>query len=148
MKKKFILIIIVIGAVFIALIYGGFGNANAKLVENKTVTKQEGDFILHISIENADAGVKVYSSIQYVGDNPVIIEHRAPLVSISLDQQQHKYTGSPVSKELNKGNIYHPPYSNEFDIQNRPCASLYLEARFKVDDEEIRIQHVEELEFK
>lgn len=146
--KKIIVILLMIGIFLLLLIYSDFRNANAKLVEDITVSKEMDDFILHIRIENTQEGIEVFRSLQYVGNEEVVVHHQSPLISVSIDHKNHDFTGSPVNRTLKSGNVYIPQDPDIFPIpRSEKMTNIYFEARFKVNGEWIVIDHVEELHF-
>lgn len=148
MKRKITLLFVIIGLCSILIMVGGVGHRNITIKET-TKSKEVGDFILHMYIENADEGVKVYSSLQYIGEGTIKLKHQEPLISVVSGNQRHFFTGETKTKQLNHGNIYHPfSDGNEFEISKKTANELHFEARFKVDDEEIIIKHSERLQFE
>ncbi len=147
-NKKIFFVFIVAGALFFVILYGGIGHRSVSIKET-TKSKEVGDFILHIHIANSDEdkGIKVFSSLQYIGEESIELEHQTPLVSVVLGDEEHEYTEKKVLKQLNNGNIYHPAESSKvFRITNNSPCELHFKAQFKVNDEEIVIQHTEALQ--
>ncbi|WP_188454580.1 hypothetical protein [Virgibacillus oceani] len=147
-KMKLIPVILILFICLSGIIYWIFQADNATLAVNKTGSKQIDDFILHIKVEKTNNGICVYRSIQYVGDKPIEITHYTPLVSVSLNNKNHDFTGSPVTKKLEKGNSYHPHGSILVKSPGKGTYDLYSRARFSVDGEEIVIDYVENLVFE
>ncbi len=147
MKKKSLLFIVVGGVVFLIIFYLGVGNRGITIKETTTRSKEVGDFILHIHIANVDEGIKVFSSLQYTGEGTVEVEHLNPLVSVVLGDEEHQYENDITIKQLSNGNIYHHPNSNKVFrmVKDSPC-KLYFKAKFKVNNEEITIDHKEILQ--
>ncbi|WP_099157890.1 hypothetical protein [Virgibacillus ndiopensis] len=149
MKKiKLVPAILIFSVCLSGIFYWGFQVENATLAANKTGSKQVDDFILHIRVERIENGIRVYRSIQYVGDESIEITHYTPLVSVSLKNKNHDFTGSPVVKKLEKGNSYHPHGSIVINSPDKGTYKLYCKARFSVDGEEMVIDHVENLIFE
>ncbi|WP_042223965.1 hypothetical protein [Oceanobacillus manasiensis] len=117
------------------------------MVEPKSFSKQNGDFILHISVNQVQEGIEVRQSIQYIGEQSIEIKHQSPLVSVALKDKKHTFTGSMVTKKLSSGNIYYPQDPIVLpNIKNIKNCSLYVKARlFTESMERINIEHVEEL---
>jgi len=149
MKKKsaaiFILLAIII---LIGYTYGGFKKSYATLTENKTISKESDNFILHIQVNDDEEGVEVLHSIQYTGKDKVEIQHQTPLVSVSLDDSKHDFTGSYVIKPMEEGNIYHPQEAEILSVPYLIECELHIKAKFEVDGERKVISHVEELKFE
>ncbi|WP_249869950.1 hypothetical protein [Oceanobacillus saliphilus] len=105
------------------------------------------DFLLHLRVEEANKGIQIQRSLQYIGKEKVLIEHRTPLVSVSYNKSNHDFTGSFISKELNKGDIYDAhdvtlPYPESKDN------NIYIHASFISNGKQINIDHVEQLTFQ
>jgi hypothetical protein len=149
MKRRYIFVGVLFILCLFVFIYQQFVGGHTILAENKSFSKQQGDFILHMSVIQVEEGIEVRQSIQYVGEEPVEIKHQSPLVSVSLKDKKPTFTGSMVTKKLSKGNIYYPQDPVVItEIDNIEGSSLYVNARLFTDTEErITIEHVEELEF-
>ncbi|MFD1039045.1 hypothetical protein ACFQ3N_11690 [Virgibacillus byunsanensis] len=143
--RKLILIVLVSVVCIIGGFYWGSNQANATLTDNITTKKQVDDFTLHIRIEKIDDGFQVFRSIQYTGDESVEIEHQTPLVSVSLKNKNHDFTGSNVTKVLGEGNSYYPQNAKVFTSQEEGEYPIYFHARFTVNGECFEIEHVHEL---
>ncbi|WP_088049976.1 hypothetical protein [Virgibacillus dakarensis] len=125
-----------------------FSRGNAQLVTDKSSSKRAGDFILHVRVERADKGIKVYRSIQYVGKEPIEIQHNTPLIAVSLAYKNHDYTGSPVTKVLKEGGSYHPQDAAIIKQTKKGSYNLYCKAKFTVEGEKVVIDHTEKLIFE
>lgn len=147
MRKWIGMIIGVILIIFVSL-YWLNGQAFTELADNKTMAVQEGDFILHIRAEGVEGGFQVFKAIQYVGDESIEIKHQTPLVSVSVNHPNHDYTGSEITNMLNTGNSYHPQKSKTFKIPEDGTYTLFCEARFAADGEQMTITHQAELIFQ
>ncbi|MFA1818748.1 hypothetical protein ACDX78_00875 [Virgibacillus oceani] len=148
MKKVIGILLLLAIIVSVGYTYGGFTKSYATLSENKTIAKALDDFILHVRVNDNEDGIEVKHSIQYTGKDNVEIKHQTPLISVSLLNDQHDFTGSYVIKSMEGGDIYH---SQEADILSLPYeneSDLYIKARFYVNDEMKSIEHVEELKFE
>ncbi|MEC5425137.1 hypothetical protein QGM71_16750 [Virgibacillus sp. C22-A2] len=146
--KKLLLIFLILFICLSSVLYLKYGSANAKLSENVSSMKQVGDFILHMRVDEKDKGIEVMRSIQYVGEEPVKIVHQSPLVSISIGNNKHDFTGSTVMKVLRKGDIYHPQSTVSFSISEKGECKLYVHARLDVNGERLSIEHEENLLFE
>ncbi|MGY0692173.1 hypothetical protein ACW2QC_05175 [Virgibacillus sp. FSP13] len=147
MRRKALFSLIIV--VFLAGVsYWLFAREHVKLAADKNGSKQVGDFILHIRVERVDDGVQVYRSIQYMGKEPIEMKHNTPLISVSLANKNHDYTGSPVTKELEEGDSYHPQDTIIFKPPSKGKYDLHCQAKFTVNGEEMIIDHTEKLEFK
>ncbi|MFD1849223.1 hypothetical protein [Oceanobacillus bengalensis] len=146
MRKTGILVVILIVSSLI-IGYAVHLSEAGSLITEKAQVKQVGDFILHMKVEKANNGINVFQSLQYVGEEPIEIEHQTPLISVSLGNKNHDFTGSMVSKRLEMGNIYRqekvkllPKVKGESD--------LHMKANFHVEGEKVTIEHVEKLIFE
>ncbi len=128
--------------------YWVFARDHAKLAADKNGSKQAGDFILHIRVERVEDGVQVYRSIQYMGKEPVEVKHNTPLISVSLANKNHDYTGSPVKKVLGEGDSYHPQDTFTFKPPKKGKYNLHCQAKFTANGKDVVIDHTEKLEFK
>lgn len=146
MKKAAVLSLIVI-ICLLGIIYWQFGQVNAKLVESKEIKKQQGNFILHMRVDETDNGIQVLRSLQYVGEDTIEIDHQTPLISVSISNENHDFTGSLVTKTMNSGNIY-PQEKLLFEAPDEGECNLYVQARFNADGKEVLIDHIEKLLFK
>lgn len=124
-----------------------FTGGHGSLTTASSASKQVDDFILHLRVEEVEEGIQVLQSLQYVGEEEIIIEHQTPLVSVSLLHNNHDFIGNSVSKVLNKGNIY-PQQAVIFPSPEKGECNLYVKARFVVEGEPIIIKHVKKLLFK
>ncbi|PAV28801.1 hypothetical protein CIL05_14330 [Virgibacillus profundi] len=145
--KKILLLSFVLLCCFFVMLLWQFIKPEAKLAESKIAEKQVDDFILHMRVNETEKGIQVLQSIQYVGKEIVEIKHQSPLVSVSLLNRNHDYTGSTVSKALKKGDVY-PGEEIIFPSPKKGECNLYLQARFNVNGEEVSIDHVEKLFFE
>ncbi|WP_164217914.1 hypothetical protein [Virgibacillus sp. YIM 98842] len=149
MRKSVALLLFLIIIISLGLTYGQFEKSNANtLTENKMISKESDDFILHVQINDDEKGIEVLYSIQYNGEERVEIQHQSPLVSVSFFDHGHDFTGSYVKKEMEEGNIYHPQKAAVLSSPNKNECNLYIKAKFEVDGEIKIINHVEALEFK
>jgi hypothetical protein len=148
MKKVFGILILLAFIALIVYTYGNFSKSYATLSENKMIAKESDNFILHVQVNDNEEGVEVLHSIQYTGKGQVEIRHQSPLVSVSLLDHNHDFTGSYVMKAMEEGNIYHPQKAAILSVPHKDECNLYIKARFEVDGEMKIINHVEELQFK
>lgn len=145
-RKNLVFLIFII--ILVGFSYWIFARDAAQLVANKNGSKRVDDFILHIDVERMDEGIQVYRSIQYVGKDPVEIQHQTPLIAISFDRKNFDYTGSPVTKVLDEGESYHPQDAMAFKSPEKGTYNVYVEAKFRVNGEKMIINHTVELEFE
>ncbi|SFB35217.1 hypothetical protein SAMN04488072_11823 [Lentibacillus halodurans] len=147
-KRANVMIVAVIAVILVISSYWVYGQSGVELATNTTKEVQEGDFTLHIRVERMDEGVRVFRAIQYTGDESVEIKHQTPLVSVSLKHSNHDYTGSTVSRTLHTADSYHPQDAKTFDVPGEGAYTLFCEANFSVDGEQMTISHQEELIFQ
>lgn len=141
-KLGFIVCLILTAFILFLFILDG----NQKLNEDKVIEKRVNDFILHMKVEGEEDGIKIHQSIQYVGEDTVKIFHQTPLVSVSISNSSHDYTGSLVHKVMQKGSIYHQD-SVQIPVQHKGKDKLFVEAKFHVGEELVKIEHMEPLMF-
>ncbi|RYG73998.1 hypothetical protein EU245_03785 [Lentibacillus lipolyticus] len=148
MKKAMQRFIPICVILFLSL-YLFYGHEDAELVNEKTKEIHKGDFIMHIRVEQADEGFRVFRSVQYTGKEMVKVEHQTPLISVSFKYADHDYTGSTVSKTLRQGSSYHPQDPKMFKAPDEEGKhTLYCETIFTAGGEEITIRHEETLVFE
>lgn len=147
MEKRLLVLGIIIISLF-ALFYVVSKSNSGMLAANKSGMKRSGDFVLHMRVEQMEGGFQVFRSIQYVGVDPVEITHQTPLVSVTLEHDSHDFTGSPVAKQLNPGNSYHPQDPIRFDSPEKGEYKLYAKARFNVNGKRVVLEHAEDLMFE
>lgn len=144
MRKAILLFLILI---IVGIGIGVWLNKTGELATTTSLMQRENDFLLHLRVEEGEKGIKVLHSIQYLGEEDIKMLHKKPLVSISLNNNEHYFTGSTVSKNMKNGAIYHQE-EVVFPLQNKGMRDLYIHAQFMLDGEEVNIQHVEELHFQ
>ncbi|UFU00851.1 hypothetical protein KO561_07940 [Radiobacillus kanasensis] len=143
-KRIIIISIIVVGLI---TFIGISQITNAKLVEPVKVSKQVEDFVLHVRIEQNEKGFQVLRALEYKGEAEVEILHRTPLISISIDRNDHDFTGSPVSRKMDPGDKYarDPKY---FEPLEEGTHTIFIHGQFYVNDELINIEEKREITFK
>lgn len=146
--KRFMYMFIIVTIGILALFYFGNDRASASLFTNKSISKRVDDFILHIYVEDGEEGFQVFRSIEYIGDDPIEINHQTPLISVSFQQKNHDFTGSNVSKTLNHGMSYYPQDELVLAKPKKGKYPIYVCARFNIKGERLIIEHEEMLEFK
>lgn len=138
----------VVFLVIIAGYYFYYTYINAELtVENTTASVHTDEFVMHIRVENDEKGFRVYRSLQYIGEEEVKVVHQTPLISVSFRHKNHDYTGSTVSKGLEKDSNYHPQNPKHFEPPKKGEYTLYCKAIFSVNGKEKKITHQERLSF-
>ena len=106
MKRRALFLIgIALGISLLLLMFAHEGQSGIKY--EKVFSSRQDDFILHIRVEEMNKGIRILRSLQYVGKDTVEIKHQTPLISVSLQNRNHDYTGSTVKKTLKTGNIYY-----------------------------------------
>ncbi len=134
------------GLVLTGFLFISNQDSTPRLDEEKVAEKKVDDFILHMKVERATSGVEVHHSLQYIGEQTIEVQHQTPLVSFSLHEKNHDFTGSLVSKMMRTGNIYYQE-SVTVPISETGESNLYVKARFLANGELVNIEHVEELMF-
>lgn len=118
------------------------------LSEERTYSKQAGDFILHIYTEKTTHGIKVFRALQYIGKEPIQIEHQTPLISLSFGKRKHDFTGGTVDKVLYPGASYFPQEEMTFSAPyTKGEHPLYAEAKYMVNGERMSIKQELNLQF-
>ncbi|MRH41854.1 hypothetical protein GH741_04100 [Aquibacillus halophilus] len=149
MKIKRLTLLIILMLLFISVtIYWFMDTSSAKLVEIVEIQQQKDDFIVHIRVETNDKGFQILRSLEYTGDEPITIDHRTPLISVSIIQKNHDFTGSHVNKVLNPGNIYHPQKPQSYNSLEEGDYNLYMHSQFFIDGEEVNIFAEKEISFQ
>ncbi|GAA5417249.1 hypothetical protein Pryu01_02312 [Paraliobacillus ryukyuensis] len=125
--------------------------ASSELTLSKPVLidQKEDDFILHMRIENSTEGFRILHSLEYTGQEPVTIEHRTPLTFVSFGVDKSTFTGSPVTKALQPGDIYRPNVISEtYNVLKKGVGQVYVHCQFKVGDKLMNITVNKDLNLK
>lgn len=110
---------------------------------------QVDDFILHTRVEQVSDGIKVYSSLQYVGSDAVRVESTIPLIFATLNETENPFIDqSEEDKHFEKGSIYHPEEMVVFSTPEKGIHDLHIQAHFFVEHTEVSIQIEKELRVK
>ncbi|MBM7572192.1 hypothetical protein [Aquibacillus albus] len=136
----FLLLVIGISAMFWMKEY-----SSAQLVGPINVKEEKGDFILHVRVDNMENGVEVLSSLEYSGKDSVTLNHRTPLTAVSFHVERNDFTGSPVSKQMDPGDIYHPQPPVTFTSLGKGTYRLYIHSQFFVKGKPINITTEKEI---
>ncbi|WP_066192744.1 MULTISPECIES: hypothetical protein [Gracilibacillus] len=147
MKKKYMVIIaflvVVTISFFIVREWQG-----ASLTETVKFEEQYQDFVVHIQVEPMSEGFMVLRSIQYLGDEDIVIYHRAPLTQVTIDQDNPVFTGSEVEKQLNSGGQYYPQEPLTFSSLKKGEHAIFIHTQFKLEGEQVNIKSEGELVFE
>jgi flagellar basal body-associated protein FliL len=150
-EKKFmrrllglLLILIIVG---VGTIYFVMGSSKAKLVEPVEIKKVSEDFVIHIRAEKIDQGFQVLRSLEYIGEESIKIMHRTPLISVSVDHDNHRFTGSPVAKTLEQGDVYYPQDPQTFSALEKGDHVLLVHAQFVIEGKEVNIKSEKAIRF-
>lgn len=139
-------ILLVIGA---TTVYWLDNTTTTTLAETVSTDQEEKDFILHMRIENSDDGFRILHSLEYIGEEQVTIQHRTPLISISFNTDTSDFTGSPVSKTLESGDIYRPHQSA---VKQEPLEkgthTVYMTCQFYYNEEYVNIKIEKDIVFQ
>ncbi|WP_186577645.1 hypothetical protein [Aquibacillus kalidii] len=132
------LILIVFG---MATVYFLNETTTAELKDTVKIREEQGDFIVHLRVEKVEnKGYQILRSIEYQGKEPITIEHRTPLIAVSVNRSNAHFTGSPVTKTLNPGDIYHPQEPKNDEPLDRGEHMLYIHTQFVTDGETVDIK--------
>lgn len=114
--------------------------SNATLRDPVKIEENEKNFTLHTRVEQDGKDLRVLRSLEYTGEETVMMEHSTPLISVSLDKNKHSFTGSPVEREMDTGDYYHIP--QPLGLENVPKGThhLYIKAVFLADNKEVKIE--------
>lgn len=124
-------------------------SSTTALAEPVVIHKQEGDFILHMRMENGSEGLRILHSLEYVGQEPVTLKHRTPLTYISFGVNKSNFTGSPISKTIQPGDIYRTtPTRKIFHPLENGSNALYVHTQFYANNEVINIEIEKNIEIK
>ncbi|MFC3039925.1 hypothetical protein ACFOGI_06635 [Virgibacillus xinjiangensis] len=145
--RKWLLIFPGLTLIFIGWLYFPFLEEERDLQEERYIKKESGEFVLHVKIGRKEDKIEVLRSLQYLGKESIEIEHRTPLASVSFGHRNHDFTGSPVHRRLNSGDIYLPKTDAIFSLNEENACKVYIHAEFTADGEEVVIDHAEELPF-
>ncbi|WP_053219854.1 hypothetical protein [Virgibacillus senegalensis] len=148
MGKKILVIcaaLVVFGAV---AVYWFVETSSAKLAEPVQVSKESEDFIMHVQVEKTDEGFQVLRSLEYTGNEPVVLSHRTPLISLHVNHDTKNFTGSPVTKELNPGDVYHPQEAKIYNPLKKGKHTLFMDCEFFIDGERKNIKAEKEMIFR
>lgn len=140
------LILLSLGALTVYLLEQ---TSTTTLAETVSVDKEQDAFILHLRIENNDDGFRILHSLEYVGEEEVSIEHRTPLTYISFNNNRSNFTGSPVSKTLQAGDIYRPEVTSKiYEPLEAGTHTVYIHCQFSKDNQPINIKIEKEIYFQ
>ncbi|MDL4842176.1 hypothetical protein [Aquibacillus rhizosphaerae] len=150
MIKRLLIMVIVVTVLSIVGVYWMKGSTNAELVGTVKVSEQQDNFIVHIRVENSDEGIKIFRSLEYIGQEIVVIDHRTPLTSVNINKQNNDFTGSPVTKTLDPGDIYRPQEAIAIPdgTLDKGKSTMYVHTQFFIDGEAINIKSEKELTFE
>ncbi|WP_226034546.1 hypothetical protein [Aquibacillus saliphilus] len=145
--KKIIILILLIVLTISGTIYWLNETSSAKLIETYKIREQKDDFIVHIRVERNGDGFQILRSLQYIGSETITIDHRTPLTSVSINQENHDFTGSHVTKTLEPNYIYHPQEPESYSPLEKGSYNLYIHSQFFVDGEPFNVYSEQEIVF-
>ncbi|SDL80064.1 hypothetical protein [Sediminibacillus halophilus] len=148
MVKKLLMICTALAVIGGAAAYWFVETSSAKLAEPVQVSEQMEDFIMHVQVEKNEEGFQVLRSLEYIGDEPIVLSHRTPLISLRVNHDTKNFTGSPVTKELNPGDVYHPQEAKVFNPLKKGSHTLYMDCEFYIDGERKNIKAHKEMVFQ
>ena len=140
MGRRLLIMVTILLVVGASTVYVLKETGRAKLLETVKLSKQVDDFILHIRVESTKEGIQVLRSLEYKGKDSVDLLHRTPLISISLGRKHPNFTGSPVNKTLNPGDIYYPQESKDYSTLEAGDYTLFVHCQFVLNNELIEIK--------
>ncbi|GAE91831.1 hypothetical protein JCM21714_790 [Gracilibacillus boraciitolerans JCM 21714] len=118
------------------------------LVEAVKIEKQYGDFTVHVRIEEISEGFQVLRSIEYAGEEDIVIRHRTPLTQITINADNAVFTGSPVIKQMKPGFQYHPEMPLTFSELKKGEHKVYVHTQFFIEDQKFDIKTKSTIVFK
>ncbi|KKE79003.1 hypothetical protein NSA56_17530 [Oceanobacillus caeni] len=145
LKKIGVICFLIFASIF--MLISLYGEEEGVLEKEKVIEKKANDFVIHMKVEREKSGIEVHHSLQYIGEGAVEILHQTPLISVSLLDKNHDFTGSLIQKKLNKGNIYYQESKILSPIDVKGECNLYVRAKFLVNNKLVNIDHVEPLMF-
>ncbi len=132
------LIVVLLGAATVVWLRSSTATT---LAEPVIINQQEGNFILHMRIENNSEGFRVLHSLEYVGEHPITITHRTPLTFLSYGVKKSDFTGSPISKELYPGDIYRTNTTSKvYGSITKGDQKVYIHCQFETENDTINIR--------
>ncbi|MFB1051594.1 hypothetical protein [Paraliobacillus sp. JSM ZJ581] len=141
MIKRFAIMSVIVILLGLGTIVWFRTSSTKTLAEPVVIHKQEGNFILHMRMENNTEGFRVLHSLEYVGEKPITITHRTPLTYLSFGARKSNFTGSPISKTIQPGDIYRTtPTRKVFKPLENGSNTLYIHCQFIADEEVINIK--------
>jgi hypothetical protein len=145
LKKKWFIFFLILISIF--MLISLYIEEEGVLEEEKVVEKKVDDFVIHMKVEREKSGIEVHHSLQYIGEGKVEILHQTPLISVSMPNKNHDFTGSLIHKKMAKGNIYYQEPKILSPIEEKGECNLYVRAKFLVNNKLVNIEHVEPLMF-
>ncbi|MGN8645186.1 hypothetical protein ACTNEO_03710 [Gracilibacillus sp. HCP3S3_G5_1] len=148
MWKKYSIVITIIACIGTILLFVVKDIQKTSLVETVKIEEQYEDFIVHIQVEETSEGFQVLRSIQYLGDEVIVILHRTPLTQVTVDADNATFTGSPLSKKMEPDYQYYPQEPLNFPALEKGDHTLYVHTQFFIDGERIDIKTEETISFQ
>ncbi|MDC3412736.1 hypothetical protein NC797_04595 [Aquibacillus sp. 3ASR75-11] len=139
----FILMVVISGTFYLVM-----GSSKAKLTEPVEMNKVNDDFILHVRAERTDQGFQVLRSLEYKGEEQITIMHRTPLISISVEYDKPRFTGSPVTQTLDPGDVYYPQEPRVYSSLEKGEYTLFANGQFYFNGQIINIKSEETIQFQ
>ncbi len=99
-------------------------------------------------MENHENGLQVLRSLEYIGTETITLSHRTPLIGLSINHDNPKFTGSPVTKIMDPGDIYHPDDLQVFAFREPGSYTLFVHCQLEVNGEPINIRINRDFIFK
>ncbi|WP_208589416.1 hypothetical protein [Gracilibacillus suaedae] len=148
MWKKYTIVIAIIACIGTVLLFVIKDLQKASLVETVKIEEQYEDFIVHIRAEETSDGFQVLRSIQYIGEENMMIQHRTPLTQVTINADNATFTGSPITKQMKPGYQYHPEQPLNFPALEKGDHKMYVHTQFFIDGERIDIKTEETISFQ
>ncbi|QGH34353.1 hypothetical protein GI584_10105 [Gracilibacillus salitolerans] len=148
MWKKYTIVIAIIACIGTVLLFIIKDLQQTSLVETVKIEEQYEDFIVHIRIEETSEGFQVLRSVQYIGNEDIIIQHRTPLTQVTINADNATFTGSPISKQMKPGFQYHPQQPLTFQALEKGDHKLFVHTQFFIGGERIDIKTEETISFQ
>ncbi|MGP4040470.1 hypothetical protein ACTWP4_11355 [Gracilibacillus sp. D59] len=148
MWKRNTIVIAIIACIGTFLLFIIKDFQKTSLVETVKIEEQYEDFIVHIRIEGINDGFQVLRSVQYIGEENIMIQHRTPLTQITVNVDNATFTGSPISKQMKPGFHYHPQEPLTFANLEKGDHKLFVHTQFFINGERIDIKTEKTISFQ
>ncbi|WP_058306952.1 hypothetical protein [Gracilibacillus massiliensis] len=148
MWKKITIVIALIACIGAISLFVFKDIQKTSLDKTVKIEEQYEDFIVHIRIEKTEEGFQVLRSIEYIGQEAIMLRHRTPLTQVTINADNAVFTGSPISKQMEPGLQYHPQEPLKFQALDKGVHKVYVHTQFFIEEQRIDIRTESEIKFK